>query len=378
LEAEVVASLRHPNIVQIYDSGQQDGRLFYSLELIDGGNLAQKVKGRPLPPCEAAQLVETLARAMHAAHGQGIIHRDLKPANVLLTPDGTPKITDFGLAKRMDDELGLSRTGDVLGTANYMAPEQAEGDSCTAGPPADVYALGAILYELLTGEPPFKGKTSAQVLEQVRKRRPVPPAQLQPGVPRDLQAICLKCLEKKPSARHASAAALAADLRGFLSAAPGGNPAPAGFIAACREWCCRPQRMTEVGAATVATALALTVWMLLMMVMLPFLNNPQIRRDEALLQLLAVICGFFLPVVPVGLGAIRKTRSAIWAGLILNLFNLCFCLACLAGLPFDLAGMLTHQALRTGVFSLFAVLSLVAVHCWAIALVACSAERKRK
>ncbi len=216
-EGEAVARLQHPNVVQIHEVGEHDDRPFFSMEFVDGGSLAHKARGGPLPPRAAAGLVETLARAMHAAHEYGVVHRDLKPANVLLSADGTPKIADFGLAKRLDVDAGQTRTGSVLGTPSYMAPEQADGRTKEVGPAADVYALGAILYELLTGRPPFKGETAMHTLFQVLSVEPVPPARLRTGVPADLNVICLKCLEKNPRDRYASAAALAEDLRRFLN-----------------------------------------------------------------------------------------------------------------------------------------------------------------
>jgi WD40 repeat protein len=221
-EAEAVARLRHGNIVQIYEVGEQEGRPFLSLEFVERGSLADRLKGTPQPAHEAARLVETLARAIHAAHQCGVVHRDLKPANVLLTEDSTPKITDFGLAKQLDAESAHGQTGSgtILGTPSYMAPEQAEGQAHVVGPAADIYALGAILYEMLTGRPPFKGETVLDTLGQVRSEEPVPPSRLQPKTPRDLDTVCLKCLQKDPRRRYATAQALADDLRAFLDGRP--------------------------------------------------------------------------------------------------------------------------------------------------------------
>jgi serine/threonine protein kinase/photosystem II stability/assembly factor-like uncharacterized protein len=225
-EAEAVARLQHPHIVQIHDIGEQDGRPYLCLELVDGGSLARRLAGSPLAPHQAAELVETLARAMHRAHQAGIVHRDLKPANVLLTADGTPKITDFGLAKRLDQEPGATQatqSGQILGTPCYMAPEQALGQRKEIGPATDVYGLGAILYELLAGRPPFRGATLWQTLGQVVSEPPVPPSRLRPDVPPELERVCLTCLQKEPARRHASAEALADDLRRFRA----GPPVPA-------------------------------------------------------------------------------------------------------------------------------------------------------
>ena len=210
-EAQAVARLQHPNIVQIFEVGEHDGLPFFSLEFCAGGSLDKKLKGTPVSPRRSAQIVETLARAMHAAHEAGVVHRDLKPANVLVAAEGVLKVTDFGLAKKMSDP-GQTRSGAVMGTPSYMAPEQAGGKTKEVGPAADMYALGAILYELLTGRPPFKGPNALDTLVQVLSNDAVPPRQLQPKTPRDLETICLKCLEKQAARRYATAAELADDL----------------------------------------------------------------------------------------------------------------------------------------------------------------------
>ncbi len=215
-EAEAVASLRHANIVQLFDVGDHEGRPFFTMEYVEGGCLAHKVEGTPQAARQSAALVATLADAVQAAHLGGVVHRDLKPANVLLTADGTPKISDFGLARRLEGGAGLTQSGAIVGTPSYMAPEQALGKTLTLGPTVDVYALGAILYELVTGRPPFRGETAAETVLQALYQEPVPPARLNAKVPRDLETICLKCLHKEPHRRYASAAALAADLQHFL------------------------------------------------------------------------------------------------------------------------------------------------------------------
>jgi tetratricopeptide (TPR) repeat protein len=228
-EATAVARLEHANIVQIHEIGQHDGLPFITLEFVDGGSLQQRLRGEPQAPNLAAEIVERLARAMHYAHQRHVVHRDLKPANILLksSTDGraelssfVPKIADFGLAKQLDVNLGQTRADAIMGTPNYMAPEQAAGRSRDIGPPADVYALGAILYEMLVGRPPFRCESILETLEQVRSAEPTPPSKLQPRVPRDLETICLKCLAKEPAQRYSSALALAQDLERFRAGEP--------------------------------------------------------------------------------------------------------------------------------------------------------------
>jgi WD40 repeat protein/serine/threonine protein kinase/Tfp pilus assembly protein PilF len=247
-EAEAVARLQHPHIVQVYEVGEHDGLPYFSMEFVGGGCLADRLDGTPWPARPAAELVETLTLAMDHAHRQDVIHRDLKPANVLLAsggrqpPDGAqasgglrpplagfvPKIADFGLAKRMDSAAGHTRTGAIMGTPSYMAPEQAGGKNKEVGPAADVYALGAILYECLTGRPPFRAETPLDTVLQVVSQEPVPPRRLQLKVPRDLETVCLKCLQKEPRKRYDSAGALADDLRRFLDGEPvQARPTPA-------------------------------------------------------------------------------------------------------------------------------------------------------
>ncbi len=247
-EAETIARLRHPSVVQIYGLGEHEGRPYFEMEYIDGGSLAGRLTGTPWAAEPAARLVAVLARAVGAAHQLGIVHRDLKPANILLTADGEPKVSDFGLARSLASDVRLTQTGQLLGTPCYMAPEQAEAGALEVGPAADVYSLGAIVYELLTGHPPFRAATTLQTLDMVRSREPVPPRELQPGTPRDLQTICLKCLEKEPGKRYGTAGELADDLKRFLRhepirAPPVGhlgrlarsarrNPVPAGLLGA--------------------------------------------------------------------------------------------------------------------------------------------------
>jgi tetratricopeptide (TPR) repeat protein len=253
-EAQAVARLRHPNIIAIHTIGEHQNRPYLSLEFAEGGNLAQRLVEKPMGPRESAELVETLARAVHAAHQAGVIHRDLKPSNILFTADGAPKVGDFGLAKRLDADSGRTLSGQPIGTPSYMAPEQAEGHSQRIGPAADVYALGTILYHTLTGRPPFLGQSAMETVRMVTSTEAVAPRQLRPDVPRDLETIGLKCLEKEPSRRYASAEDLANDLRCFLDGRPTAAR-PASAAERCVRWCRRNPWLAAVCGLLAATVL---------------------------------------------------------------------------------------------------------------------------
>jgi eukaryotic-like serine/threonine-protein kinase len=286
-EAEAVAKLNHANIVQIYETGEHEGRPYFSLEFVEGGSLDKLMYESPLTPRAAAQLVETLARTMDVAHQCGIVHRDLKPANILLDISGSqssqvrrrdsssgslspehwsrsavPKIADFGLAKRVDDDSSQTVSGAILGTPSYMAPEQAGGHNREVGPPADIYALGAMLYEMLVGRPPFKAGNPIDTVRQVLEQEPVPPRQLEPRVPLDLETICLKCLEKDPARRFATATDLADDLLRFVSGDPiHARPTPTWE----RAWKWGKRRpaivaLMGLGALSLATFVLFIVW----------------------------------------------------------------------------------------------------------------------
>jgi serine/threonine protein kinase/WD40 repeat protein len=252
-EASAAARLQHPHIVQIYEVGQQGLHPYMALEYVDGGSLARQLNGTPMAAQQAAQWVATLAGAVHYAHKRGIVHRDLTPANVLITVDGVPKITDFGLAKMLIGGGIQTQTGVLMGTPSYMAPEQAGGGAKDVGPAADIYALGAILYEMLTGRAPFKAETPLETLRQIQGEEPVPPSRLQPKLPRDLGTICLKCLQKEPAKRYRSAEALADDLHRYLRGEPI-QARPVGSLERLGRW---SRRNPVVASLTVAIVLLL-------------------------------------------------------------------------------------------------------------------------
>ncbi|HLJ93412.1 MAG TPA: protein kinase [Gemmataceae bacterium] len=294
IEATDLARLRHPNIVQIYESGEEDNCPYFSMELVEGGNLARRLNGVPLPARASAELLEILARAIHYAHEQGIVHRDLKPANILLasvvrSPWSVagdygliPKITDFGLAKQLDAELRTyqTQTGEIIGTPSYMAPEQATGKNERIGPGTDVYGLGAILYEMLTGRPPFRGTTGADILHQVRFHEVTAPNRFQPRVPRDLETICMKCLQKEPQKRYLSALLLAEELRRFLR----GEPIwarPIGRGERLWSWC---RRNPALAAASALAATFLVVAALVSTVFAVYQAHTADRLSRALAE----------------------------------------------------------------------------------------------
>jgi len=255
VEAQAAAALDHPGVVPIYEIGEHGGQHYFSMGLVEGQNLAERLSSGPLQPRKAAELTRKVAEAVAYAHAQGVIHRDLKPANVLLDENDQPRITDFGLAKRVEADGGLTDTGSVLGTPNYMPPEQASGKSGLVGPTADVYSLGAILYALLAGRPPFQAATPSETLLQVIEQDAVPLRRLNPTVPRDLETISLKCLEKEPPRRYASAQELAEDLQRFLNGEPI-RARPIGSASRAWRWCRRKPLVASLMSALIVVFLA--------------------------------------------------------------------------------------------------------------------------
>ena len=255
LEAESVAALEHPHIVRVFQFGENAGHPYLAMEFVPGGTLANRVRADgPLPATDAARVVAKLAGAVAHAHSRGVVHRDIKPHNVLLTPDGDPRLTDFGLAKVGRSDMTV--TGQVLGTPAYMAPEQAAGKVHEVGTHSDVYALGALLYDVLTGRPPFRGDSHAVTLQKVLTEEPERPRKLNASVPHDLETVCLKCLEKEPGKRYATAQALADDLARYLNGEPISARAT-GALERGYRWVKRNKAATA--AATVVFLALLTV-----------------------------------------------------------------------------------------------------------------------
>ena len=234
-EAEAAASLDHPGIVPIYEVGERDGSCYFSMKFVEGGQLDQVTRREPMPIRRAVELIAKVARTVHYAHEHGILHRDIKPGNILLDAKGEPHLTDFGLARLVESESSVTHTLDVLGTPSYMAPEQAVGNNAAVGSVTDVYGLGAVLYQLLTGHPPFAGGATYETIKLVLDTEPRQPRQLNPKIDRDLSTICLKCLEKDPKRRYPSALALAEDLERWLKHEPI-QARHTGIFARGRKW----------------------------------------------------------------------------------------------------------------------------------------------
>ncbi|MGI8957005.1 MAG: protein kinase domain-containing protein, partial [Chthoniobacterales bacterium] len=260
-EAEAAASLQHPRIVPIYEIGERDGTCYFSMQFVEGGQVDELVRHEPLPLRRVAEIVANLARTVHYAHERGILHRDIKPGNILLDAEGEPHLADFGLARLVETESTVTRTLEVLGTPSYMAPEQAAGQNAQLTSATDVYGLGAVLYHLLTGHPPFAGGTTYETIRLVLETEPRSPRLWNPKVDRDLTTICLKCLEKDPGRRYPSALALAEDLERWLGHEPV-QARPAGIFYRGRKWVQRNPTLAALVplAASLLGAIALLFW----------------------------------------------------------------------------------------------------------------------
>src|SRR5213595_1928514 len=261
LEAEAAASLNHPCIVPIHEVGERDGCCYFSMNFVEGGQLDQVVRDTPMSTGQAAELIAKVARTVDYAHEHGILHRDIKPGNILLDTDGEPHLTDFGLARLVETESTVTRTTEVLGTPSYMAPEQASGNNVALTSATDIYGLGAVLYHLLTGRPPFAGPTTYETVRLVLQTDPQEPRLLNPKIDRDLSTICLKCLEKDPQRRYASALALAGDLERWLRREPIGARRT-GFVTRGKKWLQRnpATAVSVVSLAGLVAAVGVIIW----------------------------------------------------------------------------------------------------------------------
>src|SRR3989440_10151600 len=255
LEAEAAARLEHPGIVPIHEVGERDGSCYFSMKFIEGGQLDEVARREAIPPRRAAELIGTIARIVHYAHEHGILHRDIKPGNILLDQKSEPHLTDFGLARLVEMESTVTRTMEVLGTPSYMAPEQAVGNNAAVSSVTDVYGLGAVLYQLLTGQPPFAGGTTYETIKLLLDTEPRQPRLLNPKIDRDLGTICLKCLEKDPTRRYSSALALAEDLERWLKHEPI-HARRTGIFARGKKWVRRNPTSALLAASLVALAAA--------------------------------------------------------------------------------------------------------------------------
>jgi serine/threonine protein kinase len=383
-EAAAVARLNHPNVVQIFECGTHDDRPYFSMELCEGGSLAERLRSGPLLPPEAAALLRSLAEGAQAAHDQGIVHRDLKPGNILLASGGPPKgelsagsprplaefipkISDFGLAKLTNDDVIGSWA--FYGTPSYMAPEQTV-DAHSIDHRADLYALGAILYECLTGRPPFQGATLFDTLHQVCFREPVPVRRLQPGVPRDLETICLKCLDKEPQQRYATARELADDLGRFLQGEPI-RERVSSLLARLTRWCQRPERVPDAGKLAIVLYGSLAVWKVLALVLIA-LGIGIIPRDrgECVFQVLALIGILNVPEIGIGFATLARWPPALWTGTILALFHLGFGSACLLTSFLTFGGLLDDPNIRSLLFCILIIPACIQLLAYVVALLA--------
>jgi hypothetical protein len=409
-EARAAAVLDHPHLVPVYEVGTLGPLCYIASAYCPGITLTQWLAHRSeaVPLRLAAGLVATLADAVQHAHERGVIHRDLKPSNVLLQRqprhhtagaasavgqldavfDFVPRITDFGLAKLTADMPGQrgeadearTQSGAILGTPNYMAPEQASGKNGAIGPAVDVYALGAILYELLTGRPPFRGETILDTLDQVKNQEPLPFIRLRIHVPRDLETICLKCLQKDPRRRYGSAEELADDLRRFLDGRPIAAR-PIGTLAFAWLWCHRPERVRDAGVYAVVSGIMLILWNLSGLAYLACGWIPRARPWEVILHLTGTIGLVFCPAILIGLGTTARKIMSLWLGLVFFSFWLvmtqAMALQHMLPFTFDAGGIFTSREIRLPTWSLLSFIVLIGMLLYAAALLAYYSNRDR-
>jgi serine/threonine-protein kinase len=334
-EAQTAAALDHPHIVPLYEVGEHNGQLYFSMKLMEGGSLAaavgqrrQQARTNKDEQCRAARIVATVARAVHHAHRGGVLHRDLKPSNILLDAGGQPHVTDFGLARRLADDSGLTGTGELLGTPSYMAPEQTSRKFGQITAATDVHGLGAILYALLTGRAPYQGESLLDTLDQVRWTAPPPPREADSRIERDLETICLKCLEKKPADRYPSVAAVADELDRYLAGKPI-EARPLGLLGRFARWCRQPERVRSAGQSMLLFAVVFFVFDV-MGVILIALNQVVVERPQQLMaHNLRGLGIYFLPPLVSGFLTRWGSVFGLWGGLIFTIYcQLVFAVHC--------------------------------------------------
>jgi len=354
-EARAAAQLRHANILRVHEVGREGDTVYIVSDFIRGAALADWLKQEQFSSREAADFCAKVADALHHAHEAGVVHRDLKPANILIDEAGEPYITDFGLAKRDSGEVTLTIDGRILGTPAYMSPEQARGEAHLADRRSDVYSLGVILFQLTTGELPFRGNIQMLVV-QILNEDPPSPRKFNPNIPRNLETICLKAMSKEPARRYSTAGDMADDLRRFLRNEPV-KARPIGLLSQLWMWCQRPQRIREAGLIMLMSAVVHGLWDLTAIPIVLFGTMSSSRRLAAFWHLAAFFVVFWLPMLVIGLGTMGRRPAAIWMGVLFVPLALILCLAMVLGLNYDFGGLYAEQGSVAPVFSLLSVLS---------------------